>query len=186
MEHKTFTNENGIIMRDPGYPDSGNRYLGLTDDEGEIRNRYINIDSVIGAELADLFVRKRDEKLGRWRGKVDPDVVIYPNGYTDSILVLNEKTQESWRVHAESRASDDIAPIVHEYREDTAPWKNAKEGEVWLVKIRGSQWYAEAVPALFDGSKFHFLNKTGTDADIDYCFPSSIERAKRIWPEEAN
>ena len=80
--------------------------LGYMQWEGKYTQGNVGFaqDSNVGRAMAEFFQTKRDEELGRWRSKENPDWVVYPSrregtqGAGRAIQVHSETLNKTWDV----------------------------------------------------------------------------------------
>lgn len=135
--------------------------------------------------LREYFRVERDEELGRWRDPEKPNMVVYPRGGGNTVLVFDETTGFSYLVigrdYSPSPLADGslYAPSAERYfaahpEPEPNPWEEAETGEVWLL----TRWGTEG-PFLVTGGEF-ISTDLAVAVDLD---DDSITAGHRIWPE---
>lgn len=100
-----FEASNGIKISAPS--------LGYLQWEGKYTEGGMGfaLDSKVGRAMAEFFQARRDEELGRWRSKENPDWVVYPSrrvgteGKGRAIQVYSETLNKTWDVLEISRVN---------------------------------------------------------------------------------
>lgn len=135
--------------------------------------------------LAEYIQHNRDEELGRWRWPEHPKYVVYlkepdAGGCIRDFRVVNEETGRSRDVSRsvvqQFGSPSQFGEAVEAYlaaHPEPEPWKNAKEGEVWLITSE----HRDNEPAVVKGQLFHFAEGR------DYIDSPIITAARRIYPE---
>lgn len=127
--------------------------------------------------IREFFRAEEDERLGRIRSEVDPDIVIYPVS-TNQIRIIDQASHGNWATFDREDA-DGLGPMSRsaaayfDAHPEPKPWHEAKEGEVWLITFKGNEY-----PAIFQAGAFR---DSGGSWDVD-----RITAGRRIWPEVAS
>lgn len=126
--------------------------------------------------LREFFRAEEDERLGRWRWPENPDYVAYPQR-DESVLVVHEP--DGLGGEFERGEVRDVEPIellaaraYFNAHPELKPWRDAKEGDVWVLNVHG---YVGAW--LVRGDQFEDANSR---LPID---TGGITAGRRIWPE---
>lgn len=141
----------------------------------------VYLDEADADALREYFQREKDEELGRWRWPENPRFVVYRDG--DDIWVVNEENFEAREFDRQGAADwdrgDDImadaAAAYFEAHPESKPWRDAKEGEVWVLTGAGGL----ELPWTRQGSEWisHTPRKL-IRRNVDL-----ITAGRRIWPE---
>ena len=157
-------------------------------ENGAIYSSSKSKEPLIGAKsargLGELFQRKRDRELGRWRWPENADYVVYPNG--TSRTVINESNGHVMIISLHDRKVmntylDSYVGAAKAY--DTAhpepkpAWHDAKPGEAWFVELNGFPSGIAVVRENFTQHLFMF------DNDEIFTTADHIVAARRIYPE---
>jgi len=163
----TFTASNGYAV----YVRDGGRLIV----SNGITTKTFPVD---GADtLREFFQHERDEQLGRWRWPENPDYVVYPNGEYARVLREVDGTSEVFiRQDVENSVGFKPALAARAYfaahpEPKPRPWRDAKEGEAWVITREGVQY-----PAIFQAGMFGDVGGRWAMEEIT--------DARRIWPEE--
>lgn len=141
--------------------------------------------------LREFFRAEEDTRFGRWR--YDSTTVVYADG--DRAVVLDERRPHlsnefdrrhfispepvvSTRLRLAARAYFDAHP------EPKPAWHDAQPGEVWALKIAGSE---EIAMRAVDAGHTRFWPIDGPEDAMTYGARShAITAGRRIWPEVAS
>jgi hypothetical protein len=161
----------------------------------ELFNRHPNPDSgnvhSLGKysvdALREFFRAEEDERLGRVRSTVDPDIVIYPVT-ANQIRVIDQAGHGNWATFDRDDA-DGLGPMSRtasayfDAHPEPKPWTQARPGEVWSLGIGGG-YHCEsaAVVETPDGVQFVWGVK-GNDLRTLPITDRSIDYGTRIYPE---
>lgn len=139
--------------------------------------------------LREFFQHERDTQLGRWRWPENPDYVVYPvGGHSDSVRVVLETNGAHFNFFrpAMPYRSDDSGfafNAAHAYFDahpERKPWENAKEDEIWALKI---DTYGGEILGRVAAGRFVMVDPDQPPGLLDVTAPA-IKSARRIWPEE--
>ena len=135
--------------------------------------------------LREFFQHERDEELGRWRWPENPDVVVYPGGDGEAVVVLDEEAAKSWWVEREVAPSwaDDTARraalAYFEAHPAPKPWHDAKVNEAWELTVNGDT--GPFVTRLTPSGAVHFVAGNGSEFVAE---SSDITAGRRIYTPE--
>lgn len=150
------------------------------DDGGENTIFYIGIENMVA--LKDLFRHEEDERLSRWRSKVDPDIVGYAVDDA-SIRLVDEATHGNTSMFYRTDP-DGLGPLSKAAREyfdahpEPKPWDSAEPGEYWALTVGGDEGLFKLT---VDGWKHE-----GKARHPLASWKGSITAGRRIWPEDAS
>ena len=118
----------------------------------EIRKTFL--EDAVHEARKEFYQTLRDEELGRWRSKQDPDCVVYRQGEGHPVRILDELTGKSEVVFPEACSDIDgtvYSQVAREWLEahkPPQPWRDAKPGELWeLTTKEGKVFTGLAVKA---------------------------------------
>lgn len=143
------------------------------------------------AALREFFQHERDEELGRWRSKIDPNWTAvldagyvkfrHDNGTHSFSLLTHEPRFFAW--------DETLQGIGKEYfaaHPEPKPWHDAKPGEVWELTTRkvDDRWN----PAVFRVSEEPgYLAFCPVEPEYSVSHlgakATAITAGRRIWPE---
>lgn len=113
--------------------------------------------------LREFFRAEEDERLGRWRSKIDPTWTAI-DGLKDYVVFRNDDGLRGFSMHRETRNLDawnlELQAIGREYSsahpEPKKPWEDAQEGDVWIVTPSKALTLGQKVeyPAFFQADRF--------------------------------
>lgn len=130
-------------------------------------------------DLREFFRAEEDERLGRWRWPEDPDYLVYPESISPVVVrVVRESTgvqQAISRAKAghQRTAMQQAARAYFDAHPEPKPWREAREGEVWVITVPEGTY-----PAIFQADAFR---DAGGPWDV-----RDITDARRIWPEPSD
>lgn len=169
-----FTASNGYTVV------HGGGWLSIRNTADEPRHE-INMFST--AALREFFQAEKDAELGRWRWPDNPDYVVYKDG--TSRRVIRESSGSFMQVSLHDRKVmttylDSYVGAARAYDEahpERKPWRDAKEGEVWIVTPSKAYTLGEQAnyPAIFQAGMFRDHGGSWGAEDLT--------AARRIWPE---
>lgn len=196
----TFTASNGIQIADHRFGKA------ILDEDGTNRLAsafdFLNPNDIDA--LREFFRAEEDERLGRWRWPEDPDYVVYPKpddafarmfGPDLDLVILRESDgmTESY-VRSVDQGGEPMAHRVGHilaarayfdaHPEPKPAWHDAQPGEVWALKIAGSE---EIAMRAVDAGHTRFWPIDGPEDAMTYGARShAITAGRRIWPEVAS
>lgn len=142
--------------------------------------------------LREFFRADEDERLGRWRSTVDAAWTAAVDAETGWVTFRHEDGLREFMV--ESRQSSlgrwtlNLQRIAREYfdahPEPKLAWCDAQPGEVWALKLAGSE---EIAMRAVDAGHTRFWPIDGPEDAMTYGARShAITAGRRIWPEDAS
>ena len=140
----------------------------------------------------EFFQHERDAELGRWRSKINPDVVVYTAKEDDyrQVEFVNERTREVTlfaRWEAELLGGDSVYAEFFAAHPEPKPWESAKPGEVWRLTVHGKEReYATIMGrATFPHPVDHlyFMPTTDVSAPKLGAKATVISAGRRLYPE---
>lgn len=153
-------------------------------------NPIVAVGSYYADAVAEFFRHEEDERLGRWRSKVDPDIIGYPLGDT-SIRLVNEAMHGTTSMFSRLDA-DGLGPLSRaaqeyfaDHPEPKPAWHDAKPGDIWELKSAGA---AKTAQYLVDDGRFFRLPLL---APVDpgwrpASFAAEFTAGRKVWPEDAS
>lgn len=139
--------------------------------------------------LREFFRAEEDERLGRWRSTVDAAWTAAVDAETGWVTFRHEDGLREFIV--ESRQSSlgrwtlNLQRIAREYfdahPEPKPAWYDAQPGEVWALKLAGSE---EVAMRAVDAGHTRFWPIDGPEDAMTYGARShAITAGRRVWPE---
>lgn len=170
-----FIASNGVEIR---YDEYG--ILSVTTDEETSRQ------SRVAAHTArqEFYRSLEDTRLGRWRDRENPDLVIYqilddPN----MVTVLNETTGATSN-HPRGTPFQSVHALAARRwfapHPEPKPWDDAQEGDIWALKRRGEIYRAYYAAARESGPLFSCPSGDGYRSYL----ASEFTDGHKIWPTD--